>query len=327
MFDTISSFGPRSLRWLLVWLLTQAILIGASPTPPAEAVDHSLVKRADHKKLYPEFAQTYLGRVEKGFYFMELLPLGNKQAQEQNRDVSVISPFQDYKALERWGWRPSVSRYPYNSNLVGSTPVKPVFTGKMDDVFNDRALPVDERANIAYLFDNDMSFKQQSWLPRPSYGSYKNVMNPKYGAIMFDINWSPQYKVAKNRRGNVPDLSALSDVIFFQWLHACKIDKVDPKSLRVAYRFTIVTESTIQIIDQALRQAKHTLAPGWTNRKVFSTRDSGGAAILGSTHGAGIAWLLIQHKDTLGIKTITEVAVWKNMGSSYYSLRFTIKDV
>ncbi|KAK1977510.1 hypothetical protein LZ30DRAFT_692100 [Colletotrichum cereale] len=329
MFNNTPPFGPRSLRWPLLWLLAQVILIGASPTPAAKAINNALIdKRADHRKLYPQFEQTYLGRVEKGYYFLELLPLGNQEAQEVNRGVSVISPFQDYKALERWGWRPSVSRYPYDSNLVGNTPVVPAFTGNMDDVFKDPVLPVDETANIAYFFDNDMPFKKQRLLPsvEPSDGSYKNAMNPKSGAIMFDVNWSPKYKVAENGRGNIPDLNALSDVVFFQWLHACKIDKVDPKKLKVAYQLSIETESTIKIIEQALRQANHKLISGWNNKKVFTMEETGGAAILGSLHGGTIAWLLIQHKDILGIKTITEVAVWKNTGRSYYNLRFTMKD-
>ncbi|KAK2049510.1 hypothetical protein LZ31DRAFT_562639 [Colletotrichum somersetense] len=329
MLNTTPSFGPRSLRWLLLWLFTQVILTDASPTPAAEAVDKALIKRDDQRKLYPDFPKTYLGRVEKGLYFLELLPLGNKEAQKKNRGVSVISPFQDYKDLERWGWSPSIARFPYNKNLLGKKPVKSFITGEVDDIFSHPDMRVDEKANIAYLFDNDMPFKKKlkNWFyAEPSEGTYQNIMNAKSGAIIFDNNYSPQYQVAKYGRGTVPDLNALSDVVFFQWLSACKIDKVDPKELKVAFRMAILTKSTVDIIEQALSKAKYKLEPGWDNRKVFTMRQSGGMAILGSAHGAGLAWLLLQHKDTLGVKTITEVAVWQGV-RGLYNLRFKIKDV
>ncbi|KAK2016244.1 hypothetical protein LZ32DRAFT_525446 [Colletotrichum eremochloae] len=308
-------------------MLTEVILIGASPNPASKAVDNDLLKRQGHRTLYQEFPKTYLGRVEKGFYLLWLLPLGSKEAEKLNGGISVSSPFQDYDDFKKWGWSQSASRYPYTSNLFGSASISPFFEGKTDDVFKDPALPVDKRANIGYSSRNDMSFKKYRWLPKPSYGRYENVMNPPYGAIMFDSNWSPRYEVEQRQKGSIPDLNALSDVVFLQWLHACKLDKVDPKKLRVAYRFTIVTPSTIEIIEQALRQANDKLVPGWQNRKVFTMKETGGAAILGSQHGAAIAWLLIQHKEILGVKTVTEVAVWKREGNPHYSLRFTIKDV
>ncbi|KAK1960832.1 hypothetical protein LY78DRAFT_723808 [Colletotrichum sublineola] len=304
MLNNIFSSGPRNLRWLWLWLwlLTEVILIGASPNPAAKAVDNDLLKRQGHRTLYQEFPKTYLSRVEKGFYLLWLLPLGSKEAEGLNGGISVSSPFQDYDDFKKWGWSQSASRYPYTSNLFGSASISPFFEGKIDDVFKDPALPIDKRANIGYSSRNDMSFKKYRWLPKvaPSYGRYENVMNPPYGAIMFDSNWSPRYEVEQRQKGSIPDLNALSDVVFLQWLHACKLDKVDPKKLRVAYRFTIVTPSTIEIIEQALRQANDKLVPGWQNRK---------------------------HKEILGVKTVTEVAVWKREGNPHYSLRFTIKDV
>ncbi|KAK1959698.1 hypothetical protein LY78DRAFT_591084 [Colletotrichum sublineola] len=321
MLYCIFPFGPQSLRWLLLCLLTQVTLISASPKPAGDAVDNG-------RTLYPKFPQTYPGRVEKGFYLLRLLPVGNEEAQKLNQGISTISRFQDYKDLERWGWRTYAARYPYDSSLVGGGRPEPWFDGDMD-VFKDPVFPVIQTENISYRSNNDVPFKKELGLPSPSDGFYQNTMNPTYGAIIFDVNWSPRYSVSIRDTRNVPDLNALSDVIFLQWLHACKVDKVDPKKLKLTYRLKILSmdTDTNEIIEQALRKAKHKMASGWDNRKVFTMDESEGAAILGSTHGAGVAWMLIQHKEILGIKTITEVAVWQAEDDDYFNLRFIIKDV
>ncbi|KAK2042892.1 hypothetical protein LZ31DRAFT_622837 [Colletotrichum somersetense] len=308
MLKDIPPSRPWSLCWLL--LLTQVITIGAYVTPAANAVvDHDILKRQGHRTLYPSFPETYLGRVEKGRYLLGFLSLGNEEAQKRNGGLSVSSPYQDYSDLERWGWSQSASKYPFNSNLLGSDPIG---HNSFDnwDVFKDPALPVVKTENIMFSSENDIPFQESLWDPpvEPSYGNYANIINPPYGAILFDSNWSPQYRVNERHKGNVPQLSALSDVVFLQWLQACKLDNVDPKNLKVAYRLTIITSSTWDTIDLALNNANHELLPGWENRKVFTMKESEGAAILGTSHGAGIAWLLIQHKHVLGIKTITEVA-------------------
>ncbi|KAK2035172.1 hypothetical protein LX32DRAFT_712909 [Colletotrichum zoysiae] len=326
MLNNISPFRPRSLCWLL--LLTQVILIGAYATPAAKAVvDHDILKRQGHRTLYRKFPETYLGRVEKGRYLLGFLSQGSEEAQKHNGGVSVSSPYQDYSDLERWGWSQSASRYPFDSNLFGDAPIEPNFYGNWA-VFKDPVLPVVKTDNIAFSSLNDMPFQESRGGPlvEPSNAIYENIINPTYGAIIYDSNWSPQHMVTDRNKGNIPHLNALSDIVFFQWLQACQLDKVDPKKLKVAYRLTIITRSTWDTIDLALKNANHELAPGWENRKVFTMKEDEGAAILGTSHGAGIAWLLIQHKHALGTKTIAEVAVWKDVGSPFYCLRFTIKD-
>lgn len=61
-----------------------------------------------------------------------------------------------------------------------------------------------------------------------------------------------------------------------------------------------------------------------------------GLAILGTVHGAGVAFLLNQHKATRGRKRIAEVAVWSSNGpfpfdadckDNWLNLRFKIVDV
>lgn len=158
---------------------------------------------------------------------------------------------------------------------------------------------------------------------------------------------SPKYAVKEYGLGAVPDMDTLSDFAFFQWLLGCQAKKVDPKSLQVVFRAHITYGPTYNLVLQALKDAGQKRVPGWNDRVTFKMGTREGDAILGSTHGAGTAWMLIQHKDALGVKEITEAVVWgmvqpksladkpgpaegfefdADRGSSVLNIRFTIKD-
>ncbi|KAK1980410.1 hypothetical protein LZ30DRAFT_659455 [Colletotrichum cereale] len=323
MAENIPSFKAQSLCWLFLWLLIQVpILAGAFPTPPAEAVNNSLVQRAVGRVPFPKFADTYAGRVDMGIVLRELLRLSNKEAQEMNKGISIVSPFQDYRDLRRWGWTTRITWYPFKRNINGGRGGIPSYGNGLDEAFKDRVFPINKRQMGVYQFVQDKPFK-------PSNGSYTNVVNPKAGAFIFDDNWSPSAWVKDKGKGNIPELNALSDVAFLQWEDACQYKGVDVKNLKVVFRSNIVTKSSVTIIEQALKESGYKRAPGWKDRAVFSMDTRAGAAILGSTHGAAVAWMLLQHKDKLGLKTITEVAVWNSevLGKVLpaVNLRFKIK--
>lgn len=161
------------------------------------------------------------------------------------------------------------------------------------------------------------------------------MANPPSGAFIFDNNYSPRYEVTKNGKGDVPDLDTLSDIAYFQWLSACQYKNKSPTTLKVVFRAGVSYKPTFDIAIQALKDEKFDQVPGWDKRAVFKMDSRPGRALLGSTHGAGIAWMLIQHKEKLGIKTITEVTVWGSKGGFGFkekphtvrlNLRFVIKD-
>ncbi|KAI8168064.1 hypothetical protein K4K49_011285 [Colletotrichum sp. SAR 10_70] len=165
---------------------------------------------------------------------------------------------------------------------------------------------------------------------------YTNVVNPKSGAFIFDSNFSPTYAKNENKKGDIPDLDTASDIAYFQWRDGCLSGGDDVKSLKVVFRSHIVYNKTFQIVMEALRRAKYTEVPEWDKRITFKMDTDEGLAILGSTHGASTAWMLIQHKAELGLKDITEVVVWaangafpltRNPNLANLNLRFTIVDV
>ncbi|CCF36778.1 hypothetical protein CH063_08273, partial [Colletotrichum higginsianum] len=172
----------------------------------------------------------------------------------------------------------------------------------------------------------------------PTQAVYENVMVPASGAIVFDQNFSPTSKIARPKAvGTVPYLDKLSDVAYFQWQHSCRARGVEQSSLKVVFRSKIIHKGTSDIVIKALKDAAYTRIPGFAEKAVFSMDSREGQAILGTVHGSSTAWMLIQHKKQLGLKRISEVAVFSSGTGHEFSrhmlslattisLRFTIID-
>lgn len=134
----------------------------------------------------------------------------------------------------------------------------------------------------------------------------------------------------------MPALEKLSDVAFFQWVAACDEKGVSPGNIKYAFRAHITLQSTFDIVTQALQRAGHQQVPDWDNRVKFTMDQDPGLGILGSVHGSGVAFFLLQHKAKLGLKKITEVTVWSSTGAfdfqadpedNWLNLRFKIENV
>ena len=129
----------------------------------------------------------------------------------------------------------------------------------------------------------------------------------------------------KNNVGDdVPSLKYWSDVAYLQW--ACR--NTDSSGLRYVMRMSITNEKTKAVI-QHIKQEAHPKASGSYSFDV-DHRDQV-AAFLGTPNGAGVAWLLIQHKQQLGHKTVYKVTVdcreiWHRSKTIIPSLVFHLRD-
>ncbi|KAH0423505.1 hypothetical protein CcaCcLH18_12131 [Colletotrichum camelliae] len=297
--SSVTFFSRLQSLLLPILLLLHAVLLTASPTPPP-----TLSKRA---RAFPDFAADYEGRVEKGEYLRTLMPVDNAGAKAANGGASVVSPFQDPAAAAQWGWSQYMWWYPYDND----DEVAPENLKFLSEALSDQVFPINEKTGALSVYFHEHEFKQANGeMGKPSEAIYSNIVNPAAGALIFDVNISPKHAVEKSGRGNVPDMDTLSDLAFFQWLIGCQAKKVDPKSLKVVFRAHITYWPTYFIVLQTLMRVGHKRVPGWDDRVTFKIGTREGDAILGSTHGAGTAWMLIQHKDVLGVKEITEAVVW-----------------
>ncbi|KAI4645807.1 hypothetical protein J4E93_005385 [Alternaria ventricosa] len=128
-----------------------------------------------------------------------------------------------------------------------------------------------------------------------------------------------------NLGDDVPNLKYWSDVAYLQWaMHA-----TDTSDLHYVMRMSITNKSTKAVI-QHVKEKAHPKASGSHSFDV-DDRDQV-AAFLGTPNGAGVAWLLIQHKKQLGHKTVYKVTVdcreiWHNSKTIVPSLVFHLRDM
>ena len=102
-----------------------------------------------------------------------------------------------------------------------------------------------------------------------------------------------------------PELSRFSDCVWLEWKHQCEIHGGNPGELRYVVRSNIITGDTIQVIDEVLeRLNKPPIPPPWDQRvevpvgtRRLATRE--GTALLGTPHGFGVAYLLLQHRPLI----------------------------
>ncbi|KAJ0159509.1 hypothetical protein CTA2_9559 [Colletotrichum tanaceti] len=339
MANTIHSFSAGGFRslFLLVFLL-QTFLVGASPTVLAE---RNLVKRVKIKT--PVFGQDYNGRVDKGKYLLNLLSLREEDAAEANDGVSVASPFQNPTDVTDNGWDPSF----YTNEQFD---FEPSYGNHLDKAFADKDFPVDPTEPLFSIYRHSRTFVQNgveqegsslnSALIPPTRSVYANILFPSSGAFLFDNNLSPKENQKETGEGVVPDLNTLSDIAYFQWQAACKLVNAKPKGLKVIYKYYVVHQKSFDTITDVMRTAGIVTVPNWDDKVVFSMDEEGGQAILGTVSGSTVAWMLIQRKEDLGLKTIKEVAVFstqrdrqKRKFDAYgkedvmLSLRFILQDV
>jgi glucokinase len=102
----------------------------------------------------------------------------------------------------------------------------------------------------------------------------------------------------------LPPLQNWSDVTFLQWNH---LTAGNPGALKYVWRVNIFNAETYAIVKEALKR-KYDEEPSTLGR-LFSVDDEEGKAILGTVHGSGVAYLLAQHKEQMGLKVVKGVYV------------------
>ncbi|KDN63016.1 hypothetical protein CSUB01_07897 [Colletotrichum sublineola] len=286
MANTFHRFALRSVCSSFLLFLLHVLLINASPIASVPTKQNELS--------FPTFDQSFQGRVEKGQYLKKLFPLDEEEATQFNGGVTVASRFKDPSVLKANGWTRYIYWFPYEKNtgdrpprfkfltptpkgLDLEIPKQPTYGHDLNNAFADTDHPVDKTKAGVYHYRHDRRFGTLK-NKKPTFASNANVLVPASSAIIFDDDTSPEAMKKYWKLGSVPELHRVSDIAFFQWMDACKAQNVNPKSLKLII--------------------------------VFSMDSRQGQAILGSTWGSALSWMLIQHKKELGLKKITKVAVW-----------------
>ena len=185
------------------------------------------------------------------------------------------------------------------------------------------------------------SLVQIIWENRHFSGYWENAYSIVEGAIFASNNRAPRAALDQSGRHEYPVISHWSDVAFLQWRSESRRYESQTGSLappiRYIFRCQIVNKKTRKVIENIVDE-KRKAADQDTNIQVcytVSTSTPEGKALLATPNGAGVAYLLIQHKEQLGVKTITEIdiflssreEIYARSRSIDYSLRFHVSQV
>lgn len=136
------------------------------------------------------------------------------------------------------------------------------------------------------------------------------------GIIIAPNNHSPEEEVKRHKYApgwdgqHWPNLRRWSDVVFLEWKHQADHYHKSPKSLRYVLRNNIVNEKAQEIAERAVGPDG---PKEWDDAEEISTESDEGKALLYSPNARGVAWLLAQHKEVLGLKTIRGIKVFSDV--------------
>lgn len=121
--------------------------------------------------------------------------------------------------------------------------------------------------------------------------------------------YSPRHEAsAKNIQGELVPFAQYSDVLFLEYAKLCGRAKVEVSSLKYLLFHNIENPNTWSMVLKALMNKNDGRMdiPLWPGTE-FSLNEAEGKALLGTQIGAPLAWMLIQHKQAFGAKSVIKV--------------------
>lgn len=121
--------------------------------------------------------------------------------------------------------------------------------------------------------------------------------------------FSPRHEAAANNiKGELVPLAQYSDVLFLEYSKLAVRAKADVSSFKHFLALNIENANTWSIALRVLKNKNDGKMdiPLWPGTE-FSLNDVEGRALLGTQIGAPLAWMLIQHKQAFGAKSVVKV--------------------
>ncbi|KAI6863252.1 hypothetical protein KC323_g5135 [Hortaea werneckii] len=267
-----------------------------------------------------------------------------KKYRKKGRDLRCVlestkttsTPWTDYGALETWGWQ--LTQDEEDSDY---SHVQEQCTGvDLGDLSAGTSIIWDHLETTEHTTNG----KQVSYYA--TNAEYINVFFPAAGVIMANVNYGPSYKTSHGlgsldpwpKDAPLPKIKQWSDIVALTWLHLTAATtnggSHQSQNLRWLFRRIIRNDDTQNVIGYVCKQKKvgqarpkgsmgpPWQAPVWPGLVVRPTESDGGSegdffnALLATPNANGIVWLLAQHREQLGWKTVKSIRVWSDLPSS-----------
>ena len=181
----------------------------------------------------------------------------------------------------------------------------------------------------------------------PTLAVFREIYYVRSRTIIGDYNYGPLYMLNEKPRADsdnaaglgpaenrLPDIQRWSDITWAVWAEITRQAQV-PNDLKYIFKHDIRTTSTQGIMDLAgLPDDEHDDLPDdddidnsfeeeWPGIKFVPGEDEF-QALLGTPHGRGIVWMLVDHPNELGGKTIESITMFTAGSDDNYNLLFTL---
>ncbi|KAL8861858.1 MAG: hypothetical protein Q9178_001727 [Gyalolechia marmorata] len=167
---------------------------------------------------------------------------------------------------------------------------------ELESVLNQLRIPQSREFIRPAFMDQDKPFVDSNGNPdTPATGGYyHNIMIPFGHAIIANANFFPKYKAPGK---SLPPLHHWSDVVWLSW--AAEAGN-GAKNLRYIFHSNIITQSTRDLLEYIRGAKPDNLNLPWPGVVYDPVTTKEGKAILATSHGQRVAYLLADHSDVLG---------------------------
>lgn len=147
------------------------------------------------------------------------------------------------------------------------------------------------------------------------------VTNPTESTLIITLGYSTKYVIERygldDKGVHSPPLSHKSDIAFLEWKRACTKYGVNTRGLKHVFLSVILTEETQKAVKDVLERKGKAIEgfdelPDWREAECLTLDTVYGKAMLGTIQLQGIAWMLLQHREHLGRKTIKQICIFKD---------------
>ncbi|KAI0201412.1 hypothetical protein F4808DRAFT_126183 [Astrocystis sublimbata] len=204
----------------------------------------------------------------------------------------------NFEDLERYGWI-----------TVPNTPsALEAERSKIAPLYEEFGFDTESELNWGHIHD-DWGQDADGNPNEGTVGVYQNTNNVLKGYIIAFINLSPAESTVPV--AVLPPLQKWSDVVALQWQN-----DADGQRLNYVVRAHIANWNTRMCIYNALRDAGQVALPTWPGFDVTINEDGTNAlahvfwGLLGTYHGAAPAYMLAQHRNIFGHKTVAKIRIW-----------------
>ncbi|KAK6428445.1 hypothetical protein LTR95_015413, partial [Oleoguttula sp. CCFEE 5521] len=226
------------------------------------------------------------------------------------------TPWTDYAAIESWGWTKSPSF------VRGGTSAR---AEKFHDFFKKHGFNMQNSPqgnNLEVQYKHDRTTTHDGVQYPATGGEFTDTYNVKDGVLIASVNFGP-LQAGKGWRGRnarfppggaVTKLKNWSDGIYLTW--KSMTNEQTRSNLKFVIRQSVVNEDTLSVIASAMKSTGHsdhvppaypgtTFTPSTTDAKMQTAFE----ALVGTPNISGIVWLLVQHWEAMGKKTIKSITV------------------